>query len=301
MFAFRPRIEIAVRILLIAIVLFNGFAPTVGTAKSLTDQNKSVDILETASQDQAIEIPRSWTNFARPIPRLGDRQNNTASTRFSQPAFSQSTAEVLPLTFIENVGQFDENELFQAQVNQGFIHMAKDAIWISAIDKSKAELVKDTSSQNDSAEKEKKVEGVHLCLSFVGSDSAQLIGFNPLDTTVSFFLDNDPANWYPDVPVWGGVRYQDIYPGLDLEITSKSGTWLWQIVENENYSLSQSADKSIKIKVAGSDRVTKEGNLFRLHANGKDLSLPVPEIIFDGRKKHKTPAAFIDGSDIVIP
>ena len=301
MFAFRPRIEIAVRILLIAIVLFNGFAPTVGTAKSLTDQNKSVDILETASQDQAIEIPRSWTNFARPIPRLGDRQNNTASTRFSQPAFSQSTAEVLPLTFIENVGQFDENELFQAQVNQGFIHMAKDAIWISAIDKSKAELVKDTSSQNDSAEKEKKVEGVHLRLSFVGSDSAQLIGFNPLDTTVSFFLDNDPANWYPDVPVWGGVRYQDIYPGLDLEITSKSGTWLWQIVENENYSLSQSADKSIKIKVAGSDRVTKEGNLFRLHANGKDVSLPVPEIIFDGRKKHKTPAAFIDGSDIVIP
>ena len=29
----------------------------------------------------------------------------------------------------------------------------------------------------------------------------------------------DPTKWYPDVPVWGGVRYLDLYPGIDLELS----------------------------------------------------------------------------------
>ncbi|MBI4491550.1 MAG: hypothetical protein HY690_02010 [Chloroflexi bacterium] len=48
-------------------------------------------------------------------------------------------------------------------------------------------------------------------------------GFNRRDTVVSYFLGNDPARWRPNVPVWGGVRYVDLYPGVDLEISSEGG------------------------------------------------------------------------------
>ena len=31
------------------------------------------------------------------------------------------------------------------------------------------------------------------------------------------------ASWHADVPVWGGVRYRDLYPGIDLELHGARG------------------------------------------------------------------------------
>ena len=49
--------------------------------------------------------------------------------------------------------------------------------------------------------------------------------FGAVDTTVSYFLGNDPDQWRPDVPVWGGVRYVDLYPGVDLVLGGSDGAW----------------------------------------------------------------------------
>lgn len=43
--------------------------------------------------------------------------------------------------------------------------------------------------------------------------SAELQG---LPTTVNYFLGNDPAQWRRNVPVYRSVRYQEVYPGVDL-------------------------------------------------------------------------------------
>lgn len=33
---------------------------------------------------------------------------------------------------------------------------------------------------------------------------------------ISYFLGNDPAQWHPRVPVYTGIVYPEIYPGIDL-------------------------------------------------------------------------------------
>jgi hypothetical protein len=51
-----------------------------------------------------------------------------------------------------------------------------------------------------------------------------------LETSVNYFLGNDPAQWRAHVPVWAGVRYVDLYPGVDLEVTGEAGRWSWRLV-----------------------------------------------------------------------
>ncbi|MCU0503542.1 MAG: hypothetical protein MUC51_17620 [Anaerolineae bacterium] len=54
-------------------------------------------------------------------------------------------------------------------------------------------------------------------LSVVGANPHPL--FEPedaIDSSVSYFLDNDLAQWQPAVPVWGGVRNAELHPGVDL-------------------------------------------------------------------------------------
>ena len=58
-----------------------------------------------------------------------------------------------------------------------------------------------------------------LKLTFPGSNpDVRIEPFDPLTTTVSYFIGNDPVQWRAGVPVWGGVRYADLYPGVDLVI-----------------------------------------------------------------------------------
>jgi hypothetical protein len=65
---------------------------------------------------------------------------------------------------------------------------------------------------------------VNIKISFPGANpNARIEPFNRLDTVVSYFIGNDPAKWHVAVPVWGGVRYVDLYPGVDLELTGENG------------------------------------------------------------------------------
>ena len=62
-----------------------------------------------------------------------------------------------------------------------------------------------------------EVRGLNLKLTFPGSNPhVQIQPLNPLTTTVSYFQGNDPAQWRAAVPVYAGVRYVDLYPGVDL-------------------------------------------------------------------------------------
>jgi catechol 2,3-dioxygenase-like lactoylglutathione lyase family enzyme len=65
---------------------------------------------------------------------------------------------------------------------------------------------------------------VHLRLSFLGAKPVPLLEpFDRLQTRVSYFIGNDPAKWQANLPACGGVRYKDLYPGIDPEISGDNG------------------------------------------------------------------------------
>jgi len=59
--------------------------------------------------------------------------------------------------------------------------------------------------------------GLAVRLRFVGaSSSARLDGVSALSGRANFLLGRDRSEWKTDVPLFGGIRYGDLYPGIDL-------------------------------------------------------------------------------------
>jgi beta-propeller repeat-containing protein len=54
-------------------------------------------------------------------------------------------------------------------------------------------------------------------MSLGGANShARVVGLQPLPGKVNYFIGNDPKKWRTNVPTYGEVKYEDIYPGIDL-------------------------------------------------------------------------------------
>ena len=187
--------------------------------------------------------------------------------------------ESAPLMFIENMGQFEEGARFQVRGAQGSLWLAEDALWTTVVEPApEAELdtrpAHETPAELESASSR---HGTNIRLSFVGANpEPQIVPFDRLETTVSYFLGNDPEGWRPDVPVWGGVRYVDIYPGIDLEITGEGGQLQSQLVTRAG-----AVTDLVQLRVEGAALQGIEGNVLRLASDAGSVSFPLPAAEFE--------------------
>lgn len=159
--------------------------------------------------------------------------------------------------FIENVGQFGAGARFQSQSEIGTMFIAKDgALWFTVLEPWDAATLE--SIQKGEMEPPLR-GGVNLRLSFVGANPhPQIEPFLPLTTSVNYLQGNDPAKWHTHVPVWGGVRYRELYPGIDLELTSVAHQPLRRFVVTDPQRAELAA---IVLQIDGAEiRMTEEGH-----------------------------------------
>lgn len=147
-----------------------------------------------------------------------------------------------------------------------------------------------------------------LTTTFPGSNqNARIEPFDRLETTVSYFPGGDPAQWHPDVPVWGGVRYVDIYPGVDLEFTGADGELRGRFVAKGSAKDAAAAVKRIGLKVEGASSLALEGDalLARTPAGGAHLPLfeleGLPGVSGSALAPVVLGAARVDGLKVVAP
>jgi hypothetical protein len=207
------------------------------------------------------------------LPAEKKTTQGTGPASGTEPA----AATASPVMFVENVGQFESGARFQAQGGSGSLWLAEDGMWVTLLEKDTA--VKNDPSKPQPAEAAPLSEaaprkGVNLKLSFAESNPQPVMqGFNRLETKVSYFKGSDPAQWRADVPVWGGVRYVDLYPGIDLEISSVNGQVLQQLVARAG------ADTQVvQLKVEGMDAMTLEAGVLRLSTPFGDYRLPLLQV-----------------------
>ena len=200
-----------------------------------------------------------------------------------------------PLLFIENVGQFDSRSRFEVRGGRAFGHLADDALWFTLFEPLRAQQEASADSpvptpaaptdQISTPSADSSRRGVHLKLDFVGANPhPEIVPFGPIDTTISYFLGNDPEQWYPDVPVWSGVRYVDLYPGVDLEIESTGGVWDWRLVVRDAVQfeddLRGAARRGIRLHIEGHGRLSlAEQGILVISTEVGDLGFPVPAIV----------------------
>ena len=189
-----------------------------------------------------------------------------------------------PLMFVENVGQSDGRARFQVRRGDTIIHVADDALWFTILERG--------------SEEARARQGVNLKLSFPGANPhSRLEPFDRLDTHVSFFRGSDSANWYTDVPAWGGVRYVDLYPGVDLEITSEDGHWAWWLVIRSP----QFATSDVHLRVDGADALALEGDALRLSTAVGDFILPLLQAVSTDSTSLTVPRPVVNGLEVIAP
>jgi hypothetical protein len=114
--------------------------------------------------------------------------------------------------FVENVGQFDPRVRFQARLGREVLWLADDGLWLTL-------LPEPDDSQG---------LGVHVALTF--PDTAEELRLEPFGQQATVVTYGGPDGAFPAVPAWSGVRYRNLVPGVDLELSAGSGRWRWGLV-----------------------------------------------------------------------
>ncbi len=192
-----------------------------------------------------------------------------------------------PVMFIENAGQWDDGARFQVWGGPaGTMWLAEDAIWITMLEQGQEEMgrlgtipqgqvdkVADSRIGLSPGDREAAApgRGVSIKLSFIDANPHPRIeAFKRLDTTISYFYGNDPDQWQPDVPVWGGVRYVDLYPGIDLELMGEDGQVALRLAAKVEANLA-----GVRLRLQGADDVVVEADHLRLTTAVDEIAFPL--------------------------
>jgi len=160
----------------------------------------------------------------------------------------------LPLSFEANEGQTDPRVNFLSRGSAYTLFLTSE----QAVLQLRAETEKHT--------------GAVLRMRLLGANKhAEVRGWDELPGKTNYFIGRDPAKWHTNVPTYGKVEYNGIYPGVDLVYYGNQGQLEYDFV------VSPSADPNcIAIQFDGAPvEIDSAGDLL-LHANGGDVRFHRP-------------------------
>ena len=162
--------------------------------------------------------------FAQSNPRLLDnRRARAGSPVVSNPGDSQTRAGLLdygklPLSFEANHGQSNSQVRFLSRTGGYSLFLTSDELvlrWRGETNTREAKIAGTTHGLQSSIAAP-KAGGVLRMKLRNANPAAKITGLDELDATANYFIGNDPAKWYRNVPTYAKVKYEGIYPGIDL-------------------------------------------------------------------------------------
>lgn len=193
------------------------------------------------------------------------RPSATAIQSASQPAVPHAFGK-LPLSFEVNRGQADPATKFLARGIGYDLSLTATTAVLGLGQKQKA------------GKKPKGQAATKLRMELVGANrQARVSGVAPLPGRRGYFLGNDPRQWHSDVPTYAKVRYENVYPGIDLLYYGNQ-----QQLEYDFVVAPQADPQAISLHFVGA-------HALQLNANG-DLLLATTA----GEVRQKRPYAYQD-------
>jgi hypothetical protein len=179
---------------------------------------------------------------------------------------------VLPLTFEANQGQVDQQVKYLAR-GQGYtLFLTPNAAVLGL--------------RSEGAGS--RTEWLRLVLQ--GAVTAPAIsGEGKLPSQANYFVGNDPARWRTNVPTFARVRYEQVYPGVDLVYYGRQGR-----LENDFEVNAGSDPKVISWQLQGAEQihVDSTGNLVVTLGSG-EVRLQQPRAYqVDGQQERDVPVHY---------
>jgi uncharacterized protein (TIGR03437 family) len=204
----------------------------------------------------------SLTAFDFPEAKFSPR--NRADEGAKARAAARRTYESLPQRFEANRGQSDPAVKFLAR-GDGFTIFLTDT---GAVMRLRKGLEKVKGREGETA-----ARSATLGMRLVGaSASPRVLGVEEQPGKSNYFIGSDSRSWITDVPVWSKVRYEQVWPGVDL-VWRGDGRSL-----EHDFIVAPGADPSqIRLAFSGMRklRVDREGAL-TLSVEGGELRLLKP-------------------------
>ena len=120
-----------------------------------------------------------------------------------------------------------------------------------------------------------KPENTFLALDLVGANlNPAAIGEEPLPTKVNYFVGNDPKQWQTNIQTYARIRYQNVYPGIDLVYYGNNRQVEYDFIVSPGANPNR-----IQLAAQGVDSVTvdPEGNLV-LTKGGRQVHFQAPNV-----------------------
>jgi hypothetical protein len=108
----------------------------------------------------------------------------------------------IPLYFIPNKGQVNQEAVFYARTAKYVLWLTKDGLIFAG----------------DAGSKERNISR----LNFVNANkNPEIIAEGETKHRVNYFLGSDPSRWYCDIPTHQAVLYKNLYKNIDLKVYGK--------------------------------------------------------------------------------
>jgi hypothetical protein len=102
---------------------------------------------------------------------------------------------------------------------------------------------------------------------------ATIAGVDRMPTKVNYFIGDDPKKWRTDVPAYAQVKYQSVYPGVDLLFYGNQRRLEYDFVVAPGADVSQIA---LDVQGANKLRIDRHGNLLmKMHGGEVELQKPL--------------------------
>lgn len=266
------------------------------------------------SADRNAKAPKQGTadaNSARPVqtqktPLRSDAGSALGSTIRVAEAYGR-----LPLSFEANQGQSDRRVKFLAHGSGYTLFLTghEAVLTLQAKKKSEGENKGKGSLEARNALLAARFVATHrqpsrearttnvLRMSLVAANpSPEVVGTDRLSGRSNYFVGKDSSQWRTGVPTYAKVRYQDVYPGVDLIYYGNQRQLEYDFVVAPGAN-----PKAIKLSVAGASKplaVDSAGNLV-VHLRDGEVRFHKP-VVYQTEGSATTAARqFVDGRFVV--
>ena len=177
----------------------------------------------------------------------------------------------LPLSFEANHGQADGRVLFLSRTSDFTLFLTADEAVLAVHNMSNAARALDRIEKLQSSVGKALLDAKPVASDVLrvrlrnANPGLRVVGTDELPGTSNYFIGNDPAKWKNNVPTYAKVKYENVYPGIDLVYYGNHKQLEYDFI------LSPGADpRSIVLDASGPQRVEMDRNgdvVFKMDGN----------------------------------